>query len=198
MNARTLRTFLPLLAAVALSIPAAAEAQTRRATASRSSDGQDGALHLGLLIGPEFASGDTGIALRGDISTALTHLAPNLRLDGVLSLGYTHFSFGPRDFDATANIVRLVPAARFLIPVAPAVTLYGDAGLGLYFGSLSFGNRFNRSSDNLVGLNMRFAGGALFDVSPTVRLGAELGVNPYFGDFDDTTTTLMFAAQFRL
>lgn len=198
MNARILRTFLPLLAAVALSIPAAAEAQTRRATTGRSSDGQEGSLHLGLLVGPEFASGDTGIALRGDISTVLSHLAPNVRLDGVFSLGYTHFSFGPRDFDATANIVRLVPAARFVFPIAPAVQLYGDAGLGLYFGSLSFGSGFNRGSDNLFGINMRFAGGALFDVAPNIRLGAELGLNPYFGDFDDTTTTLMFAAQFRL
>ena len=196
MNTRPLRFLLPLLA-LALSLPVAAQAQTRTSTAHHA-DGQDGALRLGLFVGPEFASGETGVAVRGDLSTVLTQLAPNVRLDGVLSLGYTHFSLGASDFDATVNLVRLVPTARFVFPVASKVALYGDAGMGLYFGSASYGSVFNRASSNLFGLNMRFAGGAMFDVAPNVRLGAELGVNPYFGDFDQTTTTLMFAAQFRL
>jgi hypothetical protein len=196
MNARTLlRSSLPLLAALALSIPAGARAESR---AVLQPSYQDSALRLGVFVGPEFVSGETGVAVRGDVSQAITQLAPNVRLDGVLSLGYTHYSFGPADFDATANIVRILPSARFVFPVAPKLSLYGDAGLGLYFGSMSFGNAFNRASDNLFGVNMRFAGGAMFDVAPTVRLGAELGVNPYFGDFDQTSTTLMFAAQFRL
>ncbi len=187
-----LPVLLPLVCALLAAAPGGALAQPRRAAAP------EGALQLNVLVGPEFASGDTGLALRGDAQMGLTHLAPNLRLDGVLSLGYSHFSFGPRDFDATANIVRLVPAARFVFDVAPNVDLYADGGLGLYFGSASFGSSFNRASDSLVGVNMRFAGGVLFEVSPTLRLGAELGVNPYFGDFDDTTTTLMLGLQFRL
>ena len=183
---------LPLLAL--LLVPAAAHAQARR-----SSSAGDGALHLGLLLGPEFATGDTGIALRGDVEMGISHLAPNVRLDGVFSLGYTRFSFGERYGDYSVNLVRLVPAARFVFPVAPAVNLYADAGLGLYLGSASAGVApLRRDSESLFGLNMRFAGGVMFDVSPTIRLAGELGVNPYFGDVDDTTTTLMMGLQFRL
>jgi hypothetical protein len=196
MTPRRLHLALPLLCTLATAIPAAAHAQSYRAPVSSAPDSS--ALHLGVLVGPEFASGDTGFAVRGDAQMGLTQLAPNVRLDGVFSLGFTRYSFGAADFDASVNLVRLVPAMRFVFPVSPKVQLYGDAGLGLYLGSRSFGSVFNRASDSLVGLNMRFAGGAFFDVSPTFRLGAELGVNPYFGDFDTTTTTLMFAAQFRM
>jgi hypothetical protein len=36
-------------------------------------------------------------------------------------------------------------------------------------------------------------------VSPGLSLGGEIGVTPYLGDYaDDSTMSLMFAAQFRL
>lgn len=191
----TVRTFrIALLLAAALVLPATAQAQARR-TGSQASASQDGGLHLNLLLGPEFADGETGIALRGDLQTTFQHLSPAVRLDGVFSLGYTRFSEDP----VTVNLVRLVPAARFVFPVAPAVSLYGDAGIGLYIGNASVDLGFGDDrSESLFGINMRFAGGAMFDVTPTLRLGAELAVNPYFGDFDETSTTLMFGVGFRL
>ena len=36
----------------------------------------------------------------------------------------------------STNILKLVPAARFTIPLAPQLGVYGDAGLGLYLGRL--------------------------------------------------------------
>jgi hypothetical protein len=38
--------------------------------------------------------------------------------------------------------------------------------------------------------------GGLVTVSPSLRLGAELGLNPYFGDVDDNTFSALFVAKF--
>jgi hypothetical protein len=197
-NAIVFRSILVLLA-IGLSVPALAQTTTRRAPPSSSSYQ---ALRIGPLIGLEFADGDAGLALRGDASMPLSRLSPQVSLDGVLSVGLSWFDDEDRRFDAdvSTTIFKLIPALRLTVPLSPIVGIYGDAGLGFYYGSQEFdgGNAFDDDEDSGFGVGMRFAGGLFADVSPAVRLGGELGVNPYFGDFDETTLSLLFSAMFRL
>ncbi len=197
---------LSLAALVGLAVPLAASAQSRGYRSSPSAG-----LGAGVLLGMESGDGVTGLALRGDGVWDVKPLAPKVLLSGVLSVGFTHFSDaywnGPdQQWAWSDNIFKIVPAARFTFDVAPQLGLYADAGLGLYIASTSTTLRnyyagystVQSSSDSTAGVAMRFAGGTFFNVSSGVRLGAELGLNPYFGDYHDTTFSLMGLAQFRL
>lgn len=193
------RTPLALLAALAFALPGLASAQAR--TAYRAPSPQ-----LGALIGFEDGDGDTGLALRLDGEFDYQALAPAVRLSFVGSLGYSRWSYDPgffSDLDATLSIFKFVPAARFSFGRSSALRPYLDAGLGLYYASFSveqrdvFGQVYKRTDSDLS-LMMRFAGGLLFQVSPGLSLGGELGLTPYFGDVDDNTFSLMFAAVFRM
>ena len=197
-NSALLRSILVLLA-IALASPALAQT-TRR---SRQASSSYPASRIGPLLGLEFADGDAGLALRGDASVPLSRVSPTVNLDGVLSVGLSWFEDDDRRFgaDVSTTIFKIVPALRLTAPLSPAIGLYGDFGLGFYYGSTdvdvgpAFGDDFE---DSGFGVGMRFAGGLFADVSPTVRLGGELGVNPYFGEFDETTLSLLFSVMFRL
>ena len=196
MNTAVFRSILVLLA-IGLSTPALAQT-TRRAPASSSYQ----ATRVGPLVGLEFADDDTGLALRGDLSMPLSRLSPTLNLDGVLSLGLSWFDdddFRSR-FDRSITLFKVIPALRLTAPLSPTVGLYGDVGMGFYYGSLDVEDDlgFDVADDDGFGLGMRFAGGIFADVTPTVRLGGELGINPYFGDFDETSVSMLFSAMFRL
>ncbi len=199
MNVR--RTSLALLAAAALALPGLASAQARRSAGSGRSGTQ-----LAALIGFEDGNGDTGLALRFDGEFAYQALAPAVQLSFVGSVGFSRWNYDSgffSDLDATLNIFKFVPAARFSFGNSPTIRPYLDAGLGLYYASFTIETRdaFGRVydvSDSEVSLMMRFAGGVLFQVSPGLSLGGEIGLTPYFGDVDDDTLSLMFVASFRI
>lgn len=198
-NTRTLRSILVLLA-IGLASPALAQT-ARRAPPPSSSQ----ASRIGPLIGLEFADGDAGLALRGDVSMPLSRVSPTVSLDGVLSVGLSWFSDDDNgrfnDVDVSTTIFKIIPALRLTAPLSPTVGLYGDVGLGFYYGSTEVdfdGVGFDDDAeDSGFGVGMRFAGGLFADVSPAVRLGGEVGVNPYFGEFDETSLSLLFSAMFR-
>lgn len=193
------RTPLALLAAVALALPGLASAQARGAYRTPSPQ-------IGALIGVEDGDGDAGLALRLDGEFDYQALAPAVRLSFVGSLGFTRWTddTGPfSDLDWSVNVFKFVPAARFSFGRSPTLRPYFDAGLGLYYASFSFETfdgfgRLVRRTDSELSLMMRLAGGLLFQVSPGLSLGGELGITPYFGDLDDNTFSLMFAAVFRM
>ncbi len=94
------------------------------------------------------------------------------------------------------------PARRFTLPVAPQISLYGDAGLGLYYGSFTskwsfFGTNYEVSDSNF-GFMMRFGVGGFYELNPQTKLSAEISLLPYFGDVDTTTWTLGVGAMFAL
>ena len=199
-----MKNLLRLAAAAALLLTSGpALAQSRAATRS-------GLTSAGVLLGFEDFGGDTGLALRGDVLLLPTRLAPKASVGLVLSLGYSRFSesayhsWDGTDWDWTTNILKFTPAARFAFDVAPRFGLYADAGLGLHYASMSwewhdrFGPLSADDSVSDVGLHMRFAGGAQFQISPGFDLGAEIGLNPYFGDFEDNSLTVMMSAMFRM
>jgi hypothetical protein len=172
-----------LAVALALSLlPAAARAQT----SPHASEG--GSVHLqasepfslGVMIGPAFDD-PTSFKLRFDGSLALARLSPHVRLDGVLSMG---FSFSDLfRFD-------LAPAARFVFAVARDVAAYADFGLGFSirsYGAGSFGS----------GL-IKLAGGIWYDLAPHWRVIAEpVGRNFYYAGGDGFVYTLLFGAAYR-
>jgi hypothetical protein len=203
------RTLLALVFAALL--PVAASAQSRTASTSYSPN-----MSGSVLLGMEDFSGDTGLALRADGIWGVKYLAPKVSLSGVVSLGFTHYgtSSGSIDYtgygttmDSSLNMFKIIPAARFTFDIAPQFDLYADAGLGFYYARASvkqsniapgFATQVYESTGSDTGVLMRFAGGATYAISPTFRLGAEIGLNPYFGDVDQTSFTLMALAQFRM
>jgi hypothetical protein len=198
-NTALLRSVLVLLA---MGLAAPALAQTARRAPPPSSYQT---LRIGPLIGLEFADGDAGLALRGDASVPLSRMSPTVSLDGVLSVGLSWFDDEDRrfDVDVSTTIFKVIPALRLTAPLSPTVGLYGDVGMGFYYGSTDFddGDGFFGDADvddSGFGIGMRFAGGLFADVSPSVRLGTEIGVNPYFGEYDETTLSWLFSAMFRL
>lgn len=202
------RTPIALAVVALLAAPVAASAQAMKPKpgtvrgAGTSTAAGDG-LSVGGFIG--FETGDlTGLALRADAELPFQQLSPQLKLSLVGSLGYTHFGKDVPFGDITFNVVQLIPAARFTLPINPQLDLYGDGGLGLYYYRFTskqtlppFGFVVNDSGSG-IGLLMRLAVGGFYKVSPQLRLGAEVGVLPYFNKIDTTDLTLLVGAMFVL
>ncbi|HEY6004923.1 MAG TPA: outer membrane beta-barrel protein [Anaeromyxobacter sp.] len=206
MVRRWLTVVLALATASALALPGLASAQRRSAPPATSHTGGAGGTQLGVLVGFEDGSGDTGLALRLDGEWYWQALSPQVRLSFVGSVGFSHWSFNAGFFQApssTLNIFKLTPAVRFSFGNSPVIRPYADVGIGLHYASFTFkerdifGNVFS-VSDSDVSVHMRFAGGLLFHVSPGLSLGGEIDFTPYFGDVDDNTFSLLFVAQFRM
>jgi hypothetical protein len=168
----TTRSFTGLVLAALLAAPAAAQAQSNRGSG----------VWLGGLFGLE-AGSETGGQLRFDAEVPITRLAPNLQLAGVGTVSYAFLSNDLR-------VLEVLPAARFTWSGTREFGAYGDVGLGLFHASQHGG------SD--TGATLRFLGGAYYEMNTTTRFVAEIGVHPHFGDYDDTTFTLMIGAKFRI
>jgi hypothetical protein len=173
-----------------------------------------------VLAGFEDGDGPAGLALRFDGELHQRPLSPGVGFSIVGSIGYSHFSDegGYYDYyfdydsrwETSVGVFKIIPAARFTFGRSQAIRPYVDAGLGLYYASWSYsetayvgypyyGNVSSEFDDSEVGVLLRLAAGLTFQVSPGLSLGGEIGVTPYLGDYaDDSTMSLMFAAQFRL
>jgi len=195
------------LALAALLAPASAAAQQEGGPAPR------GPSRWALLLGVEDGEGPAGLQLRADLEFPQRPLAPGVAFSVVGSLGYSRFHdeqtelFTGNQYEASSSVLRGSAAARLAFGRHPAFRPYVDAGLGLYYGSwnlevreLVLGTWYtSRVDDSEVGLFMRLAAGATFQVNPSLALGAELGFTPYLGDqANETTTSALVSATFRL
>jgi opacity protein-like surface antigen len=198
MKART------LLAAMlaALLVPAAATAAPARArAASRPAQPLQG-LSVGGFVGYE-TDDVSGLSLRLDGELPFRALSPQVNLSWVGSLGYSRLGDDlGSGVDFVANVLKFIPAARFTFPLNPQFSLFGDAGLGLYYASWEVdyppGFEAFEFDDSEVSLIMRLGAGAWYHVNDQTRIGAMLEFDPYFGDFDQTTFLLQVGAMFRL
>lgn len=179
-----------LAPAVALAAPAKKPAPATPAASSTSSSGLPG-LEVGGFLGYETAD-FSGISLRLDGELPFRDLSPEVKLSLVGSLGYSRLSWDIPFGDVTANLLKIVPAARFTLPLNPQFALFGDAGLGLAYVSVKveqnvpfFGNV--SASDSSLNLMMRLGVGAWYYVNPQLKLGAMLELDPIFGDFGTST-----------
>ncbi len=196
--------------AALLATPSMGSAQAKKGTSSKAPAGRSTApapagskaLSVGGFVGFELGDAD-GFALRVDGEMPFQMLAPKVALSFVGSLGYTRFSQDVPFGDSSTNIVKLVPAARFTIPLAPELDVYGDGGLGLYYFSSSIDQNLpfvgrQEFSDSGIGFMLRLAAGGFYKVNPKLKIGAELGLLPYFGDVDTTEFTIMGGVMFAL
>ncbi|HSD19802.1 MAG TPA: outer membrane beta-barrel protein [Anaeromyxobacter sp.] len=171
-----------------------------RAVATEASAAQ--ALRVGGLLGFDLTDGESGLGLRVDGELPIQRIGPRIDLSAVGSLGFTRFSDSTTTaigkYSQSTNIVKLVPAARFTIPLAPQLGVYGDAGLGLYWARTSIGTPLEDTSSNGVGVTMRFAVGGRYDVTERLGLGGELGWNPFLGDYSDDTVSVLASVVYRL
>jgi len=199
------------IALAALLVPAAASAAPVKAapakavkaaapTATSSASPFD-SLTVGGFVGYE--SDDLGgIALRLDGEIPFKALSPQVSMSWVGSIGFSHLSDDVPGGSVTANILKIIPAARFTFPVNPQLSIFGDAGLGLYYVSMKteFDAPFNylNVTDSETSLMMRIGGGLWYAVNPTTRIGAAIEFDPYFGDFDQSTFIVQGGAMFKL
>lgn len=191
------RSLILAALAAALALPTTSFAQARRSSGAGSTAAGTRALSIGGGLGFEFGD-DDGFGLRLDGVLPLQQLSPTVSMGLVGTAGFTHWGDSYGGVDASVNLLKLVPAVRIGIAAAPKISLYGDAGLGLYLGRSKVESDFYDHSESAVGVTMRFAGGALVEVSPVLSIGGELGINPYFGDFEDTTLSLFATALVKL
>jgi len=195
-------TVRPLLAVAlaAVLVPSAASAQARRSAPAQRATPVADALSVGGWLGYEMGDAD-GFELRVDGELPFQQLTPQIKLSLVGSIGYTFGGWDAPGVDVSVDRLKIVPAARFTLPVNPQLSLFGDAGIGLHYTSVSFdypqfgGLDFD---DSELGLMLRFAAGAFFQVNPQVRVGGQIVLDPMFGDYDDTTFAIMAGAMFRL
>ncbi len=201
------------LALAALLVPAAAHAAPppARAAAAPASGTPFDALSVGGFVGYE-TDDLGGITLRLDGELPYGALAPQVHLSWVGSIGFSHLTDSVGSTDFTANILKIIPAARFSFPINPQLTLFADGGLGLYYSSWTveypaFTTPFGTTpgykvDDGEVGLMMRIGGGAWYAVNPTTRIGAAIEFDPYFGDVigndNQTTFIIQAGAMFKL
>jgi len=199
----------PLLAAALaalLAVPVVSSAQAKRGTAQKAQPAPAAAGTTNLSVGGflGFETGDLdGFALRADAELPFQQMTPQVALSLVGSLGYSRFSEDLPFGDASWNIIKIIPAARFTLPVNPQIDVYGDGGLGLYYFSFSseqtlpFIGRVD-ADDSGFGFMLRLAAGGFFKVNPKLKVGAEIGLLPYFGDVDTTDFTIMGGVMFAL
>lgn len=200
------RTLLAVALAAFIASPVAATAQAKKGTTkaqpARSSAASTApaskALSIGGFVGYEWGDAD-GFQLRVDGEMPFQQLTPQIRLSLVGSVGYSRASYDFFGGDLTVSRFKVVPAARFTLPLNPQLSVFGDAGLGFHYTSVSFNyTAFGDVSDSDFSFMLRFGAGGFFQVNPRTRIGAALMIDPMFGDYDDTTFALLVGLMYQL
>jgi opacity protein-like surface antigen len=193
MNVRSLVAVALLAPAVAFAAQPQGSKATKSASAPSSSTQSsatagtalDG-LEVGGFLGYETAD-LSGISLRLDGELPFRQLSPQINMSWVGSLGYSHLTWDPTPWaKLTANVFKLVPAARFTMPLNEQFSVFGDAGLGLAYirASVDFSAfGLGSASSSSVNLMMRLGVGAWYKVNPQLKLGAMLEFDPVFGNY---------------
>lgn len=219
MTHRPVLAALLLLPALGLAAPAPARPSPRpgakpaapaKAPASPS---RGGGLEVGGFAGYETAD-FSGVSLRADAELPVRPLSRGVKLSVVGSLGYSRLTWSPGfSVEGTADVVKLVPALRFTLPVAAKVSVFADAGFGLarVQAEIDLPPSFNAAdiSDGTWNVLLRLGAGAWLHASDRLKLGVLLELDPILGDFgfasaagvtsgSQTTFIAQLGAQYRL
>jgi opacity protein-like surface antigen len=195
MKVRTLLAVALLAPAVAFAAPASKSSSSSQAKSSAAAPqqaaapaSQYGGLEIGGFLGYETDS-VSGLALRLDGELPFRQLSPAIKMSWVGSIGYSHLTETIGFADVTTNMIKIVPSARFTLPLNPQFDLFGDVGLGIaYVGATvdihpPFGLPSSSFSDSTFNIMMRFGAGAWFHVNPQLKVGAMLEIDPIFGNY---------------
>jgi opacity protein-like surface antigen len=195
MKLRSLLAVALLAPAVALaaapppapkSKPTSSKPAPAPAAESQSSSASSG-LEVGGFIGYE-TDNVSGLALRFDAELPFQALSPQVKMSWVGSVGFSYLTESVPFGDFTAYVFKIVPAARFTLPLNPQFSVFGDAGLGLAYVSAKTevtipGFTTVKADDSSLNIMMRLGVGAWYQVNPRMKVGGMLEFDPIFGDF---------------
>ena len=196
------RSLFAVVVAALLAGPVSAHAANKaQAKSAGGSTSSAQAFSVGGWIGYE--NGDlSGLQLRAEGSMPYRKLTPEIQLSFVGSIGYSYLTDSGNGIDITDNVLKFVPAARFTYGLNPQIDLFGDAGLGLYYAhrkaEATFFGVTQSASDSTTGFMLRFGVGGFYKLNPSTNLGVSLYLDPMFGDYDDTTFSILAGATFRI
>jgi hypothetical protein len=145
-------------------------------------------LELGVLAGYE-AANVAGLSLRLDGAFPVLDLGPKVWLSAVVSLGYSRLSDRIGFMDLKADVVKLVPAARFTVPLGARFSVFADVGFGVAYVSAHLASAnpaavtVTAPSDRSVNAMARAGVGAWYQATPRLKVGAMAEMDPVFGDF---------------
>ncbi len=218
------RSLFALVVAALLAGPAAAHAQAKKssakaapakATAPATTTTTAGALaaqpSVDVWIGYE-SDEASGFQLRGDYVWPYKVLAPNFDLSFVGAVGISRISDSvttpglpplvpATTADTSVWIFKVIPTARFTytFPQDRRFSVFGDAGLGLSYDSVSTDvTGLGSSSDSSLGVTLRLGVGGFFRVDPKWQLGATVVYDPTSGTYGFDTWSILAGAKFAL
>jgi hypothetical protein len=160
--------------------------------------------NVGVVLGPSF-EGATAFKFRLEGAMSLQPLSRDVGLDLVLPLGFAFWGQSYTlpfvgGYDVSYFRFELVPSARFTFPVAREITLYGDAGLGFGYESVSISSTFavpGAEASGAFGV-FRLAGGGFYNLNEHWRLVLEpVGLNFYFGTGSGFAYSILLGANYR-
>jgi opacity protein-like surface antigen len=151
----------------------------------------------------------SGLSLRLDGALALRDVGRWATLSFVGSAGYSRLGDTIGFIDLSADVYKLVPAARLTVPLGERLALFGDAGVGFAYVRARLTSRsaaFPALSASASTLNvmMRLGAGAWYRASERLKLGVLVEVDPILGDFGYTggpsrnTVLVLAGAMFRI
>src|SRR6266568_318305 len=189
MKIRNFFAIALLAPAVALAAPASkSKSQPKPAPVESQRSGDLQGLEVGGFVGYE-TSDFSGLALRLDAAMPFRELSPQVKLSFVGSVGYSHLTYDYWFAKFTSTVFKIVPAARFTIPVAPQLDVFGDVGIGLAHirASWDLPYGFGSASSNSTNLMMRLGVGAWYQANPKIKVGAMIDLDPIFGNYGTDT-----------
>ncbi len=201
----SIRTAFAVALAALVAFPAAAATRTRRGTAPSTATAAPAqtttteaspvsrSLWVGATVGLEVNERWSGFALSMDAELVLGRLTPKLSLSGIGAFAWSRLSRDAVGIESSWNLLEATPGARLTLAAAPKLGVYGEAGVGLFFGRFAYSWSFptpGETGRNELGPSMRFGAGGLYDLNSRMRLEAGISVGRYFGDVHATTWIL--------
>lgn len=145
-------------------------------------------LELGGFVGYE-ADNVSGVSYRLDGALPLAALGPRVSLSALVSVGYSRLTDAVGFMSLEADVLKLVPAARFEVPLGARFSVFADVGFGVAYVSAHLASRnpaavtVTTPSDHSVNAMMRVGVGAWYHAAPWLKVGALAELDPIFGDF---------------
>lgn len=211
------RSLLAVTVAALLAGPAAAHAQAKKPAKAAAAPPKSGAASPAAQ-GPSvdgwigYESDEVGgFQLRGDYVWPYRVLAPDVDLSFVGAVGLSRLSdsvstpavpplIPATTIDTTVWMFKVIPTARFTysFPQDRRFSVFGDAGLGLTYSSVSVDGGAGSSSDSSLGVTLRLGAGGFFRVDPKWQLGATVAFDPTSGDYGFDTWSILAGAKYVL
>jgi hypothetical protein len=198
MTARTsLAAGLLALATLALGpAPARAAPPPARAAAPLPDDG----FSLGGWVGYEGGKLD-GVQVRLDGVLPVRRFAPTISLAVVGSVGYGNLAGTQANgVELTAEVVKLVPALRLTVVLNDRFAVAGEVGVGWFLVDGWQDVPGAGPGDGPWGedaLMLRLGAAGFYALGPRVLLGLALVADPMYGEYGDTTLSLLAGAAYR-